>query len=145
MTFFVNGRPKSAQQLRDSTVAACRAQSVTAPSSRATRECRSPGLRSPPSGSEKGVLLEKGSFQKSPVSRVFREFRGSRDRRELPDCGKQRRIRPFSRGSREFRDFRDSRDSSSEKTPFVMTPFSGPDPLKMPDKRISRKVSCANS
>ena len=29
--------------------------------------------------------------------------------------------------SREFRDLEDSRDSSSEKTPFVMTPFSGPD------------------
>ena len=28
---------------------------------------------------------------------------------------------------RECRDFRDCRDSSSEKTPFVMTPFSGPD------------------
>ena len=48
----------------------------------------------------------------------------SRDLREPPDCGKQRRIRPFSRDSREFRD---SRDSSSEKTHFVMTPFSGPD------------------
>ena len=34
---------------------------------------------------------------------------------------------PFSRDSREFRDFRDSRDFSSEKTPFVMTPFSGPE------------------
>ena len=33
----------------------------------------------------------------------------------------------FSRDSREFRDFRDSRDSSREKTPFVMTPFSGPE------------------
>ena len=33
-------------------------------------------------------------------------------------------IRPFSRVSSEFRD---SRDSSSEKTPFVMTPFSRPD------------------
>ena len=33
---------------------------------------------------------EKGSFQKSPFSR------GSRDSRELPDCGKQRGIRPFS-------------------------------------------------
>ena len=47
--------------------------------------------------------------------------------REPPDCGKQRRLRPFSRDSREFRDFRNSRDSSSEKTPFVMTPFSGPE------------------
>ena len=48
ITFFVKGRPKSAQQSRDSTVAACRAQSVTVPSSRVSRECRSPGLRSPP-------------------------------------------------------------------------------------------------
>ena len=71
--------------------------------------------------------MEKGSFQKSPFSREFREFRDSRDSREPPDCGKQRRLRPFSRDSREFRDFRDSRDFSSEKTPFVMTPFSGPD------------------
>ena len=78
-------------------------------------------------GFGKGGLLEKGSFQKSPFSRDSREFRDSRDSREPPDCGKQRRIRPFSRDSREFRDFRDSRDSSSEKTPFVMTPFSGPD------------------
>ena len=72
-------------------------------------------------------LLEKGSFQKSPFSRDSREFRDSRDSREPPDCGKQRRVRPSSRDSREFRDFRDSRDSSSEKTPFVMTPFSGPE------------------
>ena len=45
-------------------------------------------------------LLEKGSFQKSPVSRDSREFRDSRDSREPPDYGKQRRIRPFSRDSR---------------------------------------------
>ena len=47
------------------------------------------------SGSEKGGLLEKGSFQKSPFSRDSREFRDSRDSRESPDCGKERRIRPF--------------------------------------------------
>ena len=35
-------------QLRDSTVAVRRVQSVTVPSSRVTRECRSPGLRTPP-------------------------------------------------------------------------------------------------
>ena len=52
-------------------------------------------------GFGKRGLLEKGSFQKSPFSR---DFRGSRDSRELPDCGKQRRIRPFPRDSREFRD-----------------------------------------
>ena len=48
ITFFVEGRPKSARQSRDSTVAARRVQSVTVPSSRVSRECRSPGLRSPP-------------------------------------------------------------------------------------------------
>ena len=41
--FFYQGRPKSAQQLHDSAVAARRAQSVTVPSSRVTRECCSPG------------------------------------------------------------------------------------------------------
>ena len=36
-------------------------------------------------------------------------------------------VHPFPLFSKEIRDFRDSRDSSSEKTPFVMTPFSGPE------------------
>ena len=48
IAFFVKQRPKSAQQSRDSTVAARRVRSVTVPSSRVSRECRSPGLRSPP-------------------------------------------------------------------------------------------------
>ena len=79
----------------------------------------SPVIKGKESGLEKG----KGSFQKSPFSRDSREFR---DSREPSDCGKPRRVRPFSRDSREFRDFGDSRDSSSEKTPFVMTPFPVP-------------------
>ena len=54
-------------------------------------------------GFGKRGLLEKGSFQKSPFSRDSRECRDSRDSREPPDCGKQRRIRPFSRESREFK------------------------------------------
>ena len=33
-----------------------------------------------------------------------REFRDPRDSREPPDCGKERRFRPFSRDSREFRE-----------------------------------------
>ena len=69
-------------------------------------------------GVRKRGLLEKGSFQRSPFSREFR------DSRQPPDCGKQRRNPPFSRDSRELRDFKDSRDASNEKTPFVMTPFS---------------------
>ena len=91
------------------------------------------------SGSEKGVFWKRGLFQKSPFSRDCREFR---DSRESPDCGKQRRIRPFSRDSREFRDFRDSRGSSSEKTPFVMTPFSGLDqpPRSKPLGGLNRAI-----
>ena len=46
ITFFVKGRPKSARQSRDSTVE-CRAGCRASPS-RVSRECRSPGLRSPP-------------------------------------------------------------------------------------------------
>ena len=78
-------------------------------------------------GFGKGGLLEKGSFQKSQFSRDSREFRDSRDFKEPPDPGKQRRIQPFSRDARESRDFRASRGSSTEKTPFGMAPFSGPD------------------
>ena len=48
IAFFLKGRPKSARQSRDSTVAARSVQSVTVPSSRVSHECRSPGLRSPP-------------------------------------------------------------------------------------------------
>ena len=76
-------------------------------------------------GFGKRGLLENWSFQRSPFSRDSRELRDSRVSREPWDCGKQRRIRPFSRDSRESRHFRDSRHSVSEKTPFVMTPFSG--------------------
>ena len=43
ITFFGMGRPKSAQQLLDSTVAVRRVQSITVPSSMSF-----PGLRSPP-------------------------------------------------------------------------------------------------
>ena len=78
-------------------------------------------------GLGKRDLLEKGSFQKSPFSRDSREFRDFRDSREPRDCGKSRRIRPLSRDSRESRDFWDPRGSSSEKTPFVVTPFSVPE------------------
>ena len=57
--------------------------------------------------SNAGSTWIKSSFQKSPFSR---------DSRGPPECGRQRRIGPYSR---EFRDFR---DSCSEKTAFVMTP-----------------------
>ena len=71
ITFFVKGRPKSTQQLRDSTVAVRRVQSVTVPSSRVTRKCRSPRLRSPHSKmpehtSECAKWLSKRVFLESP-------------------------------------------------------------------------------
>ena len=73
------------------------------------------------SGSAKGVFwksLEKESFQKSLLE-ILEFLENPRER-----LWKTKEIRPFSTDSREFRDFRDSRDFSSEKTPFVMTPFS---------------------
>ena len=54
-----------------------------------------------------------------------------------------RRIRSFSRDFRESRDFRDSRASSSEKTPFVMTPFSGPE-VNANRGRVNHKVHIVN-
>ena len=63
ITFFVKGRPKSARQSRDSTVAARSVQSVTVPSSRVSRECRSPGLRPPPFKNARfWSLRKKGSM-----------------------------------------------------------------------------------
>ena len=50
------------------------------------------------SGSEKRSF-EKGSFQKR---RLSRDSGDSRDSREPPDCGKQRRLRPFPSESRKF-------------------------------------------
>ena len=71
-------------------------------------------------------LLAKGPFQKNPFSRDSRELR---DSRETPDCGKQRRIRPFLEVLENL-----EIDASSEKTPFVMIPFSGPEfPRRAPD------------
>ena len=99
----------------------------------------------PTVGFGKRGLLEKGSFHKSPFSRYFREFRESRVSREPPDCGKERRFRRFPRDSRESRDFRDSRDFSSEKTSFVMTPFSGPDTVAGDSQSVICKPCSENS
>ena len=71
ITFFVKGRPKSARQSRDSTVAARSVQSVTVPSSRVSRECRSPGLR-PPLLKNARVLLF-GTFPPPPFSSAVLE------------------------------------------------------------------------
>ena len=81
ITFFVKGRPKSARQSRDSTVAARRVQSVTVPSSRVSRECRSPGLRSPPFKNARFICFPSlFFFVRFPFSK---DFRGSAKRRTL--------------------------------------------------------------
>ena len=91
--------------------------------------CQKPRI----SGSEKGVFWKRGLFRKAHFLENLENLENLEILEILeilensPDCGKQRRIRPFSRDCREFRDFRDSRDFSGEKTPFVMTPFSGPE------------------
>ena len=78
-------------------------------------------------------VRKKGSFGKG----VFSESPLSRDSREPPDCGKQ--------SSDHFLEIleRDSRDSSSEKTPFVMTPFSGPEQMAQKKLKIGAfRPSC---
>ena len=67
ITFFVKGLPKSARQSRDSTMAARRVQSVTVPSSRVSRECRSPEIRSPPFTNARLTLRT----EKQPEEKVF--------------------------------------------------------------------------
>ena len=57
----------------------------------------------------------------------------------------KRRIRPFSSDPRESRDLRDFRDFSSEKTPFVMTPFSRPDKTKKEQPQNEAGLSCPSS
>ena len=65
-------------------------------------------------GKKRG-LLEKGSFRKGH----FLEILETSESPEFPENPQTVEKKGVSR------DFRDSRDFSSEKTPFVMTPFSG--------------------
>ena len=87
-----------------------------------------PPFYTPPTpriGFGKRGLWEKGIFQgvSDHFLEILENLEDSRVPREPPECGN---LRPFTRDSRECRDFGDSRDFFSEKTPFVMTPFSGP-------------------
>ena len=77
ITFFVKGWPKAARQSRDSTVAARRAQSVTVPSSRVSRECRSPGLRSPPLKNARDCVNSAFSLRKKTVNELQKTWRNS--------------------------------------------------------------------
>ena len=68
-------------------------------------------------------VRKKGSFQKSPFSRDSREFRDSRDFREPPDCGKQRRIRSFSKDSLENLEIVEDLEIPPVKSPFRNGPL----------------------
>ena len=67
---------------------------------------------------------KRGLFRKVHLPEILENLEISEILESPQTVGKQSRIGPSSRDSREFRD---SRDSSSEKTPFVMIPFSGPE------------------
>ena len=78
---------------------------------------------------KKGSFWKRGLFGKVHFLEILENLEILEFLEKPPDCGKERIIRPFSRDSR------DSRDFCSEKTPFVMTPFSGPDPSKKKDQK----------
>ena len=87
-------------------------------------------------GSEKGVFWKRSLFRKVHFLEILEnleilEILGN------PQTGENRgESDHFLEILENSRDFRDSRDSSSEKTPFVMTPFSGPKILKNFDQKI---------
>ena len=72
-------------------------------------------------GSGKGVFWKRGLFRKVHDSR---EFRDSRDSREPPNCGKKGESDHFLEilVNLEILEI-----PPVKKTPFVMTPLSGPD------------------
>ena len=87
-----------------------------------TSFCRSAGRKSASGFGQKGSF-GKGCFQKSH----FLEILENLEILERPQTVKNKgQSQSFSRDSRECRDCRDFRDSSSEKTPFVVTPFPVP-------------------
>ena len=73
------------------------------------------------------VVFGEGVFSKMSISRDSRGSRESRESREPPERGKQKR--PFSRDSRdvEISKIVMTPPATRPETPFVMTPFSGPD------------------
>ena len=85
------------------------------------------GALSPKSRVRKEGSFGKGVFSESPFSRDSREFGDSRDSREPPDCGNKGDSDHFLEILENLEISRDSRDFSSEKTPFAMTPSSGPE------------------
>ena len=77
---------------------------------------------------KKGVFWKRGLFRRVHFLEILENLE-ILEILENPRLWKEWRIRPVSRDSRESRDVRDFRDSSSEKTSFVMTPFSSPEQM----------------
>ena len=70
---------------------------------------------------KRGVFRKRGLFRRVHSLEILENLETLEILRNPPNCGKQRRIR------RQFRDFR---DFFSEKTPFVMPTFCGPEDTK---------------
>ena len=79
------------------------------------------------SGSEKGVIWKRGLFRKVHFLEILENLEILEILENPQTVENKERIRHHFLEILENLDFRDSRDSSSEKTPFVMTPFSGPE------------------
>ena len=79
------------------------------------------------SGSEKGVFWKRGLFRKVYFLEILENLEILEILENPQTVEKKGESDREFRDSRDFGDFRDSRDSSSEKTLFVMTPFSGPE------------------
>ena len=79
------------------------------------------------SGLEKGVFWKRGLFRKVHCLETL-EYLGSleilENAKTVENKGESDHLLEILE---EFRHLRDSRDSSSEKTPFVTTPFSSPE------------------
>ena len=90
-------RPKSVRLSRDSTVTARRVESVTVPSSRVSRECRSPGLRSPPllKMPEKGPATTPANYELNMYLR--KELKQSENCREILILPSRNLLRKMSR------------------------------------------------
>ena len=87
---------------------------------------------------KKGVSWKRYIFRKVHFLGILKNLEILENCQTVENKGE---IRPFSRNSREFRD---SRDSSGERTPFVMTPFSGPEIAELINKHCVHAISCCH-
>ena len=94
------------------------------------------------SGSEKRVFWKRDLFRKVHFLEIVENLEILEILENPQTVENKGEIRPFSRDSRESRDCRDSREFSSEKAPFVMTPFSSPERQSLKPSWQSRLYVC---